>query len=101
MGRWPAIVVAGGGERRLELLRWGLILARVDDPGIGFRMTNACSETVAEKPSLCKALKNVVARYWPDGFYEWQKANGGKQPYRLKMEDRGHFAFAERASSWW
>ena len=52
-----AIVAGRGGQRRLELLRWGLIPARADDPGIGSRTINARSETVAEKPPFRKAFK--------------------------------------------
>jgi putative SOS response-associated peptidase YedK len=29
-----------------------------------------------------------------DGFYEWQKRDGGKQPYFIHMRDDGPFAFA-------
>src|SRR3989337_4478034 len=51
-----AIVEDGGGERRLELLRWGLIPAWADEPGIGSRMINARSETAAEKPPFRRAF---------------------------------------------
>ena len=51
-----AIVEGGGEERRLELLRWGLIPAWADDPAIGSRMINARSETAAEKHSFRKAF---------------------------------------------
>ena len=95
-----AIVEGGGGERRLELLRWGLIPAWADDPGIGSRMINARSETAAEKPSFRKAFKERRCLIPADGFYEWQKTNGGKQPYHLKMRDGRLFAFAGLWESW-
>jgi putative SOS response-associated peptidase YedK len=54
----PAVLAGTGGEgRRLEMLRWGLIPSWADDPGIGARMINARSETVAEKPSFRRAFK--------------------------------------------
>ena len=95
-----AIVAGGDGERRLELLRWGLIPAWADDPGIGSRMINARSETAAEKPSFRRAFKERRCLIPADGFYEWQKTNGGKQPYHLKMRDGRLFAFAGLWESW-
>jgi putative SOS response-associated peptidase YedK len=35
-----------------------------------------------------------------DGFYEWQKQNGAKQPYYIQMADRGAFAFAGLWELW-
>ena len=40
-----AAVLEEAGQRRLEVLRWGLIPPWADDPGIGSRMINARSET--------------------------------------------------------
>ena len=95
-----AIVAGGRGERRLELLRWGLIPTWADDPGIGSRMINARSETAREKPSFRRAFKERRCLIPADGFYEWQKTNGGKQPYHLKMRDGRLFAFAGLWESW-
>ena len=95
-----AILAGGGGERRLELLRWGLIPAWADDPAIGSRMINARSETAAEKPSFRRAFKERRCLIPADGFYEWQKTNGGKQPYYLRMRDGRPFAFAGLWESW-
>ena len=95
-----AILVGGAGERRLELLRWGLIPAWADDPAIGSRMINARSETAAEKPSFRRAFKERRCLIPADGFYEWQKTNGGKQPYHLRMRDGRPFAFAGLWESW-
>jgi putative SOS response-associated peptidase YedK len=35
-----------------------------------------------------------------DGFYEWQKTNGKKQPYFIGMKDETPFAFAGLWESW-
>jgi putative SOS response-associated peptidase YedK len=93
-------VVAGNGGRRLEMLRWGLIPSWADDPGIGSRMINARSETVAEKPSFRRAFKERRCLIPADGFYEWQKTNGSKQPYYFRMKDGRPFAFAGLWESW-
>ena len=80
-----AAVLEESGQRRLEVLRWGLIPPWADDPGIGSRMINARSETAPGKPSF---------------FYEWQRTNGAKQPYYIHMEDGRPFAFAGLWESW-
>jgi putative SOS response-associated peptidase YedK len=95
----PAILGSDGG-RRLELLRWGLVPAWADDPQIGARMINARSETAAEKPSFRRAFRGRRCLIPADGFYEWQKAPGGKQPYHIHMKDRRPFAFAGLWESW-
>jgi len=95
-----AIVAGGGGERRQELLRWGLIPAWADDSSIGSRMINARSETAAEKPSFRKAFKVRRCLILADGFYEWQKTDDGKQPYHIKMQDDSPFAFAGLWETW-
>jgi putative SOS response-associated peptidase YedK len=97
----PAVLAGnGGGERRLEMLRWGLIPSWADDPGIGARMINARSETVAEKPSFRRAFKDRRCLIPADGFYEWQKTNDGKQPYYLRMKSGRPFAFAGLWENW-
>jgi putative SOS response-associated peptidase YedK len=82
------------------MLRWGLIPSWADDPGIGSRMINARSETVAEKPSFRRAFKKSRCLMLADGFYEWRKENGGKQPYYVWMKNGGPFAFAWLWESW-
>jgi putative SOS response-associated peptidase YedK len=95
-----AAVLAEGGGRRLEMLRLGLIPPWADDPGIGSRMINARSETAPEKPSFRRAFRGRRCLIPADGFYEWKRMNGGKQPYYIRMEGGGPFAFAGLWESW-
>ena len=95
-----AAVLEEDEQRKLEMLRWGLIPSWADDPAIGNRMINARSETAAEKPSFRRAFKERRCLILADGFYEWQKTNGGKQPYYIRMEDGSPFAFAGLWESW-
>ena len=80
--------------------RWGLIPSWSKDPSIGARMINARSETVAEKPSFRAAYKRRRCLVPADGFYEWQKLDGRKQPQYITMQDQGPFAIAGLWEIW-
>jgi putative SOS response-associated peptidase YedK len=86
--------------RGLDTLRWGLIPSWADDPSIGNRMINARAETVAEKPAFRHALKAKRCLVVADGFFEWQKIDGRKQPFYIKMRDDHPFAFAGLWERW-
>ncbi len=82
------------------MLRWGLIPSWAKDPSIGNKMINARAETVSEKPSFRSAFKKRRCLIVADGFYEWQKTDGGKQPFHIKMNDSSPFAFAGLWETW-
>ena len=95
-----AAVMEEGGRRRLELLRWGLVPSWADDAEIGARMINARSETAPEKPSFRRAFRSKRCLIPADGFYEWKREPGGKQPYYFRMQEGRPFAFAGLWESW-
>ena len=86
--------------RELTYFHWGLIPRWAKDPKIGSRMINARSETAAEKPSFRAAFKYRRCLVPADGFYEWQKVNGGKQPVRIQMKSGRPFAIAGLWEHW-
>ncbi len=86
--------------REMALLHWGLIPFWAKDRKIGNRMINARSETVAEKPAFRAAFKRRRCLVAADGFYEWQKQDGGKQPYYIRRHDGRPFAIAGLWESW-
>lgn len=69
------------GQRRADLLRWGLIPSWAKDPTIGNRLINVRSETAAEKPAFRKAFKARRCIVPANGFFEWQQQPAGKQPF--------------------
>ena len=89
-----------GLERELAWLRWGLIPSWAKDPAIGNRMINARAETAAEKPAYRAAFRHRRCLVVADGFYEWQRTGGRKQPYFIRMRDDRPFAFAGLWESW-
>jgi putative SOS response-associated peptidase YedK len=86
--------------REMVLLHWGLIPFWAKDPKIGNRMINARSETVADKPAFRAAFKRRRCLVVADGFYEWQKQDGGKQPFYIRRQDGQPFAFAGLWEFW-
>jgi len=88
------------GQREWALVRWGLIPSWAKDPSIGARMINARAETVAEKPSFRAPFRRRRCLVPADGFYEWRKVDGRKQPYYIRMQDGGPFAIAGLWEHW-
>lgn len=95
-----AVVRADAGGRVLSEMRWGLVPFWADDLSIGARMINARGETVAEKPSFRAAYRQRRCLVVADGYYEWTKVAGGKQPYYFHMPEHQPFAFAGLWESW-
>jgi putative SOS response-associated peptidase YedK len=87
-------------RRELALLHWGLIPTWAKDPSIGARLINARSETAAEKPSFRSAFKYRRCLVPADGFYEWQKVDGQKQPYFIRLHEEGPLAIAGLWEHW-
>lgn len=98
------VQAAEGGKRAIHERRWGLIPRWADDVKIGYRMINARSETVAEKPAFRNAFRKRRCLIPADGFYEWKKEGRGasatKQPYHIGLEGGGVFAMAGLWEAW-
>lgn len=86
--------------RELALLRWGLVPFWAKDPSIGNRMINARSETASEKNAFRNSFKKRRCLVVADGFYEWKKEQGGKQPYWIHLSEAKPFAMAGLWSRW-
>jgi putative SOS response-associated peptidase YedK len=89
-----------GGLRETTYLNWGLIPFWAKDPKIGSRMINARSETAAEKPSFRAAFKYRRCIVPVDGFFEWRKEGGGKQPYLIGLDSGEVFGIAGLWEHW-
>ena len=87
-------------EREMDMLRWGLVPSWSQGPDSGYSMINARAETVATKPAFRSAFRFRRCLVPADGFYEWRKVAGRKQPYRITVKDGEPFAFAGLWEHW-
>jgi putative SOS response-associated peptidase YedK len=89
-----------GDGREMRFLKWGLIPSWAKDTSMGARLINARSETVAEKPAFRQAFRQRRCIIPADGFYEWQRNGGRKQPFFFRMRDERPFGFAGLWERW-
>jgi len=88
------------GKNHLLTFFWGLVPFWAKDVSIGSKLINARSETAASKPSFRNAFKKRRCLIPANGFYEWQKVKGKKQPMFLTLPDNSPFAFAGLWEIW-
>ncbi|MEM1323994.1 MAG: SOS response-associated peptidase [Bacteroidota bacterium] len=93
-------VITADDPSYLQFFRWGLIPFWAKTPSIGSKMINARIETVAEKPAFRQAIKKRRCLVPFDGFYEWQRREGKKIPYRITLKDEGIFCTAGIWERW-
>ena len=93
---------AGEPQRRLTVLRWGLVPSWAKDRKGAARLINARLETVAEKPSFRRAFAARRCLLPADGYYEWtMPADGGrKQPWFVRPPDGSVLALAGLYEIW-
>jgi len=84
-------------EPRGELLRWGLVPYWAKEEKVGYKMINARLETIHERPGFRDARHCLIIA---DGFYEWERVDGRKQPWWVTRADGEPFAFAGLWSTW-
>ncbi|MGG4461743.1 SOS response-associated peptidase [Brevibacillus porteri] len=95
----PAII-SDQGKRRIGQLKWGLVPSWVQDEKSGYKMINARSETLTEKPAFRRLFERKRCIIPADSFYEWMKLGKAKQPMRIMMKSGEPFAFAGLFDTW-
>jgi putative SOS response-associated peptidase YedK len=96
------------GERRLDLLRWGLVPHWVKDPKTTRQPINARGETIASTPMFRDAFARRRCLVPADAFYEWQTPPAdftvakppGKIPWAIARADGGCMVFAGLWEGW-
>jgi putative SOS response-associated peptidase YedK len=94
-----AVRASGEGTRELAMVRWSLIPSwQKPDAKLPF-LTNARSETAAEKPSFRAAFKKRRCIIPASGFYEWKTVGKEKHPYFFRLTS-GFMPFAGLREAW-
>jgi putative SOS response-associated peptidase YedK len=94
-------IVHHHGKRRMGQLQWGLVPFWAKDKKIGYKMINARTESLHEKPSYKHLIGKKRCLIIADSFYEWKKLeDGSKIPVRIHLKDEKPFAFAGLWDRW-
>ena len=87
-------------ERRLDLLRWGLVPHWIKDLKETRQPINARSETIAATPMFRDAFARRRCLVPADAFYEWQEVDGAKLPWAIVREDGAPLVFGGIWEGW-
>jgi putative SOS response-associated peptidase YedK len=88
------------GERRLDVLRWGLVPHFTKDLKTARRPINARAENVADSGMFRGALAQRRCLVPASAFYEWKAVASGKQPYAIARVDGAPLALAGIWEGW-
>jgi putative SOS response-associated peptidase YedK len=88
-----------GGDRHLDLLRWGLIPDFTKDPKGGRKPINARAETTATSGMFRDAFAERRCIVPTVASYEWRKT-GEKQPFAFARQDGQPIALARLWEGW-
>ena len=88
------------GQRRIDLLRWGLVPHFVADPAASRQPINARSETAATSPMFKAALQRRRCLVPADAFYEWTGPAKARQAHAVARADGAPMALAGLWEGW-
>jgi putative SOS response-associated peptidase YedK len=89
-----------GNPRELVWLRWGLVPHWADAPDTAAPMINARAETLTSRPAFREAFAERRCLIPADGFFEWKRTAGRRQPYYIRLADEQPFALAGLCEHW-
>jgi putative SOS response-associated peptidase YedK len=87
-------------ERSLRMMRWGLIPHWAKTKSIGSKMINARADTAGTKPAFRTSVAKRRCLLPADGWFEWRRDAGGKQPFFMTRPDGESLALAGLWSTW-
>jgi putative SOS response-associated peptidase YedK len=93
-GQEVIAIISDGNKNRVGTLHWGFVPPFAKDEKIGFKMINARSETIMEKPSFKPSFITKRCLILADSFYEWKRKEKEKIPYRFLLKDQTLFTMA-------
>jgi putative SOS response-associated peptidase YedK len=86
--------------RSLRVMRWGLIPPWAKDRSVGAKMINARSETAATSRAFKSSLAKRRCLLPADGWFEWRREGGHKQPFFMTRPDGASLAMAGLWTTW-
>ncbi len=90
----------GTRQRRIDLLRWGLLPHWAELAKFGRQPINARGENVATSRMFGDAFAHRRCLVPADLFYEWQVIPSGKRPWAIARADGTTMAFAGLWDGW-
>lgn len=97
-------VIAVRSPRSIYLMKWGLIPFWAKDPKMGYKMINARSEEIENKPSFRKPIRSQRCLVPTTGFYEWKRLKLEKKeekiPWYIKVKKQEIFSLAGIYDVW-
>ena len=94
------LAVVNDGQRRGEMMRWGLVPSWAKDVKVGAKMINAVGETSAAKPAFRSAFRRRRCLVLADGFFEWRREGKQRVPMYFRQKSGEPMAFAGLWESW-
>lgn len=94
------VIINGGTNNRLGVMRWGLIPSWAKDPKIAYKMINARAETITEKPAFRGPIRHKRCIIPADSIFEWKREGARKQPFRITMKTADVFSMAGVYDTW-
>lgn len=96
----PVIGRNAEGEDRFAMLRWGLVPGWAKSPRDVKSTINARAETLLDRPTFREPFLHRRCLVVADGFYEWLREGGVRQPWLFRLANGRPFAFAGLWDSW-
>jgi putative SOS response-associated peptidase YedK len=94
------VVVQRDDRRAITGYRWGLIPHWSADASIASRTFNARAESIASMPAFRESFRRKRCLVPVDGFYEWRRQAGVRQPYRIFRADGRPLVLAGLWDGW-
>jgi len=95
----PVVVSADDGNH-VRIMKWGLIPHWTNDPKFTHKPINARAESLLLKPMFRDLISHNRCIVPANGFYEWKKTGGRKEPFFIHIKDKALFGFAGLYDSW-